>query len=92
MDSKIFFDIICFVIFAVQLAICFAVKRLWLRLLPVILTIALAVICVIFYCCSGFTNWAWLIILALVSVILLMIAVAWVIFGLLRLAKIVFRF
>ena len=92
MDSKIFFDIICFVVFAAQLALCFAIKRRWIRLLPAMLAASLVIVCVIFYCWSGFTNWAWLIILALIGVILLMIAVAWVIFGLFHLAKKVSRF
>lgn len=92
MNSKIFFDIICVLVFAVQLAVCFLVKRRWLCWLPVLLLAGLAGACFTFYWCSGFTNWAWLIIFALISMVLLAAIGAWAIYGLYCLAKKVFRF
>lgn len=87
MDSKQVFDVVCIAAFAVQLAVCFLVKRRWLRCLPVILLAVLSGVCLIFYICSGFTNWAWLIILALVSMVLLAAGVAWLVYGIFRLIK-----
>lgn len=87
MYSKHYLEMICIAAFALQLAVCFLVKRRWLRCLPVILLAVLAGVCLICYACSGFTNWAWLIILALVSMVLLAAGVAWLVYGIFRLIK-----
>lgn len=51
-------------LFVIQIA-CFFIKKIWLRLMPVLVVVACIVFCVAMYILSGCTNWAYLILLAL---------------------------
>ncbi len=92
MDLIVIFDIIRITAFVVQLVICFVAKQRWLRLLPVILLTGLVGVCHFFYFYGGFANWGWLILRALISMVLLSVVGAWMVYGLYRLVKKVFHF
>ena len=64
--------------------VCLFAKKVWVRLLPVLIVGALMVLCVVMYAVSGWTNWAYLILLLLLFVLLAAMGVAWLIFGILR--------
>lgn len=67
-------------LFVIQIA-CFFIKKIWLRLMPVLVVVACIVFCVAMYILSGCTNWAYLILLALLFFLLAAQAIAWGIFG-----------
>ena len=91
MNEYWFFGI-SFIVWAVQMVLCFFCKKLWLRILPMILAAVLAGGSLLFYFLSGGSNWAWLILLALFGWFLLAVAAAWMVFCLYRLVKKVLRF
>lgn len=67
-------------LFVIQIA-CFFIKKIWLRLMPVLVVVACIVFCVAMYILSGCTNWAYLILLALLFFLLAAQGIAWGIFG-----------
>jgi hypothetical protein len=85
--SKDWLYVIPIVVFLVQLCLCFCGQVRWLRVLPVILLSALSGGSLAFYFYSGFTNWAWLLLVALLSWCSLAAVAAWMVFGLYRLVK-----
>ncbi len=85
--SKDWLYIIPIVVFLVQLFLCFWGRLRWLRVLPVILLPALVGVCWCLYFYGGFANWAWLLLVALLSWFSLAAVAAWMGFGLYRLVK-----
>lgn len=73
------------VLFALQLFLCAKARRVWLRLLPLLVLLALMAACVILYICSGYTNWAFLILLLLLGAMVAVDGFAWLFWGILRL-------
>ena len=67
-------------LFIIQL-LCFLAKKVWVRLLPLLTVVALMVFCVVMYGLSGWTNWAYLILLALLFGLLVAMGAAWLVFG-----------
>jgi hypothetical protein len=72
-------------LFALQLFLCAKARRVWLRLLPLLVLLALIAACVILYICSGYTNWAFLILLLLLGAMVAVDGFAWLFWGILRL-------
>ena len=85
--ARDWFYVIAFVVFLVQLVLFFWARFRWLRVLPVILLAALSGGSLALYFYSGFTNWAWLIILVLFVTNMMAVVAAWMVFGLYRLVK-----
>ena len=75
-----------------QLALCFLCRRRWLRILPVILLSVLSGACMFLYFYSGFSNWAWLLIMVWLLNMLVLVIAAWMVYGLYRLVKKVLHF
>ena len=76
---------ICAAVFVIQLAVCFLSRRIWLRLLPVIVTVLATGGCFALYTYQA--NWAWLIFMAFSFQAAVMAAAAWLVYGLYRLVK-----
>lgn len=72
-------------LFALQLCLCAKARRVWLRLLPLMVLLVLMAGCVILYICSGHTNWAFLILLLILGAMLAVDGFAWLFWGILRL-------
>lgn len=66
---------------------CFYCKKRWLRLLPTLIHGAIMLLCIVVYCLSGFTNWAWLVLFFLLAAILVVLGIAWFIYGIIRAIK-----
>lgn len=79
--------VVWLIIFAVQLLLCAKGKKLFVRLLPLALIAAAMIGCVAAYILSGYTNWAFLILLMLLGVLLTAPASAWLLWGLIKLLK-----
>lgn len=73
-------------LFVIQIT-CFFTKKIWIRLLPVLTVVACMVFCVAMYILSGFTNWAYLILLLLLFGLLAAQGIAWGVFGMICLIK-----
>lgn len=67
--------------------VCFFTKKIWIRLLPVLITGWLMVLCLVLYGVGGFTNWGFLILLVLLFAVLVGLGVAWFIYGLVCLIR-----
>ena len=77
---------ICVAAFAAQLVVCFWGRRLWLRLLPVILPVLLGLAFFgMFFLTEG--NWAWLLLAVILQNATGAAMVAWVVYGGYRLTK-----
>lgn len=74
------------VLLAAQI-LCFFAKKVWIRLIPLVTVAALAMFCFVMYAVSGFTNWGYLILLALVFFVLLVMGLMWMFYGLYRWKK-----
>ena len=68
------------VLLIIQIA-CFFTKKIWIRILPLLLLVALMVLCLVMYWVSGWTNWGYLILLMLLFGVLVVFGIAWLIFG-----------
>ena len=75
------------VVFAAQLLLWVKGKKLFLRLLPLALIAAAMTGCVASYILSGYTNWAFLILLMLLGILLTAPAAALLFWGLIKLLK-----
>lgn len=64
---------------------CLFARKVWVRLIPTAVTVALMVFCVGMYACSDWTNWAWLILLFLLFCLLMAMGLVWLVYGLIRL-------
>ena len=86
MNAIVFWGIAagCFVL---QFVLCFFCKRLWLKLLPAVALLLLAGGCFAFYAASDFLNWAWLILMVCPVQAVGAVWVAWMVYGMYRLAK-----
>lgn len=71
--------------FAVQLWLCLQAKSFIVKLIPMLFVLLLTVASVVVYCCTQ--NWAWLIIAFLNFGAIGLCALAWLIFGVIRLCK-----
>lgn len=60
---------------------CFFVKKVWVRLLPILIAVMLLVFCLAMYAVSGWTNWAYLILLMLLFGVLAVMGAMWLVFG-----------
>ena len=68
------------VLLVIQIA-CFFTKKIWIRILPLLLLVALMVLCLVMYWVSGWTNWGYLILLMLLFGVLVVFGIVWLIFG-----------
>lgn len=68
----------------IQIA-CFLAKKVWVRLLPILTVVALMALCVVMYAISGWTNWAYLILLGLLFGVLVFLGMEWLVFGVIHL-------
>ena len=68
-------------------AVCLFAKKVWVRLIPVFITVALMAFCVIMYAASGFTNWGYLILLLLAACLLGAMGLVWLVFGIARVVR-----
>ena len=75
------------VMFAAQLGMCLLCKRVWLRLIPTLVSLLLIVACFVAYAASAFTNWAFLILGMIMFFAYLACGLAWAIFGIINLIK-----
>ena len=73
--------------FAAQLCTCFLCKKVWLRLIPTLLSVLLIAACFVAYAFSGYTNWAFLILAVIVFFTCLACCLAWAIFAIVKLVK-----
>lgn len=71
------------VLLALQV-LCFFTKKVWVRLIPTLTVAALMVFCVAMYAASDFTNWAYLILLFLLFGLVLLMGLAWLVYGIIR--------
>lgn len=68
-------------------AVCLFARKVWVRMIPVFITVALMAFCVIMYAASGFTNWGYLILLLLAASLLGAMGLLWLGYGIVRLVK-----
>ena len=68
------------VLLIIQIA-CFFTKKIWIRILPLLLLVALMVLCLVMYGVSGWTNWGYLILLMLLFGVLVVCGIAWLLYG-----------
>lgn len=61
--------------------VCMFGKKVWLRLLPLMIIGTLAVICFALYALSGFSNWGYMILLILLLIMAAVIGVIWFFYG-----------
>ena len=61
--------------------LCFFAKKLWVRLIPTLTVAALMVFCVVMYAASKYTNWAYLILLLLMFVLMFVMGLAWLVYA-----------
>lgn len=73
------------VMFVAQLCMCLLCKRVWLRMIPTVLSTLSVAACFVAYGVSGYTNWAFLILAVLLFFALAACGVAWLIFGVIHL-------
>lgn len=66
---------------------CLFAKKVWVRLIPVFIAVALVMLCIIMYVLSGLTNWGYLILLLLVALVLGAMGLVWLVYGIIRLAR-----
>ena len=71
---------------AVQV-LCFFAKKVWVRLLPTLIPVALMVFCAVMYAVSEYTNWAYLILLFLLFGMMLIMGLAWLVYGVIHRIK-----
>ena len=74
------FSLVGVVLLGVQL-VCLCSKKVWVRLLPLIIVAAMAVLCIVLYALSGFTNWWWLLFLPLIFDRAVTLGICWLIYG-----------
>lgn len=75
------------VLFVAQLCMCLLCRKVWLRLIPTLLSVLLIAACFVAYAFSGYTNWAFLILGAILFFALLACGLAWAIYGVVCLAE-----
>lgn len=78
--------IIGLVLLAAQVC-CLFLKKIWVRLIPVFLAVALMAFCVIMYAASGFTNWGYLILLFLLAGLLGTMGLVWLVYGIANMVR-----
>lgn len=61
--------------------ICFFAKKVWVRLLPLMVIGVLAAVCFILYAASGYTNWVYLILLFMLFAVAAVIGLMWLFYG-----------
>ena len=61
--------------------VCFFGKKVWVRLLPLMIVGVLAAVCVVLYAVSGYTNWAYLILLVMLFAVAVIIGLMWLFYG-----------
>ena len=61
---------------------CMFSKKVWVRLLPLLMIGIPAVVCFALYALSGFTNWGYLMLLILLLIMAGVIGVIWFFYGL----------
>lgn len=66
---------------------CLFLKKVWVRLIPVFIAVALMAFCVIMYAVSSFTNWAYLILLLLVAFLLGAMGLVWLAYGIANMVR-----
>lgn len=86
MDRYIFW-IVMVVVFALQLVLCLKVKRVIFKLIPLFALLLSMAFCVISYALSGWTNWAFLILLLFLSMPIGAIAAGWLCYGIFKVVK-----
>ena len=86
MDRYIFW-IIMVGVFALQLVLCLKVKRMIFKLIPLLALLLFMAVCVVSYALSGWTNWAFLILLLFLSMPIGAIAAAWLGYGMWEVTK-----
>lgn len=84
---KYVFLLIMGVVFAVQLLLCFLTKRVIWKLLPLLAVLLLMLVCIVNYAVSGWSNWAFLILLLFLSMPFGAIGAGWLLYGIVRLIK-----
>jgi hypothetical protein len=86
MGREVFLPIMA-VVFALQLLLCFRVKRVIVKLIPLLAVLLLMAFCIINYALSGWNNWAFLILVLFLSMPIGAIAAGWLVYGMARLIK-----
>ncbi len=66
-------------VFAGQLLCCRFLKRWWLKILPSALLVGLIIACIAAYGASGWTNWGYLILLAILFGFALAAGAGWIV-------------
>lgn len=84
---KCVFFLIMAAIFAVQLLLCFKVKRTIWKLIPLLAVLLLMLVCIVDYALSGWSNWAFLLLLLFLSMPFGAIGAGWLLYGIVRLIK-----
>ena len=86
MEQYVFFGFWIAILIA-QLALCIFSKRVLIKLIPVFVCLALIGVCFAVYMATQ--NWAYLILILIVFLGLLVAAGVWVVYGVVKLAKII---
>ena len=86
MEQNVFFGFWIAILIA-QLALCIFSKRVLIKLIPVFVCLALIGACFAVYMATQ--NWAYLILILIVFLGLLVAAGVWVVYGVVKLAKII---
>lgn len=61
--------------------VCMFSKKVWVRLLPLMMVGGVAAICFALYAMSGFTNWGYMMVLILLLIMAGVIGVIWFFYG-----------
>ena len=77
---------ILFVIaFGLQLFLCMKLRKVWIKLLPTLAALFVVALCFLAYGFSGWTNWAYLILLVPFLTALGADTLAWIVYGIVEL-------
>ena len=61
--------------------VCMFAKKVWVRLLPLMIVGVLAAFCALMYVLSGYTNWGYIVALMLLLCVAAVIGIIWFFYG-----------
>ena len=61
--------------------ICMFSKKIWVRLLPLMVVGAMAAVCFLLYALSGYTNWGYMLLLMVLLAVAVVIGIIWFFYG-----------
>ena len=78
-------NILFVIAFGLQFLLCMKLRKVWIKLLPTLAALLFMTLCFLAYGISGWTNWAYLILLVPFLTALGADALAWIVYGIVEL-------